>query len=110
MREMHHIVCLVFNREDEYSCRRAYQLICTLIDEPAQGGWGEYRTYLALMDQIAQTYNFNNNAYMRLNTLIKNALDPEGILAPAKNGIWPKNYKAEDFAVVLALAAPRSHL
>ncbi|KAL7765018.1 hypothetical protein ACKLNR_002934 [Fusarium oxysporum f. sp. zingiberi] len=62
MREMHHIVCLVFNREDEDSCRRAYQLICTLIDEPAQRGWGEYRTHLALMDQIAQTYSFNNNA------------------------------------------------
>ncbi|EXK43432.1 hypothetical protein FOMG_02390 [Fusarium oxysporum f. sp. melonis 26406] len=25
-------------------------------------GWGEYRTHLALMDQIAQTYSFNNNA------------------------------------------------
>ncbi|KAM0228650.1 hypothetical protein ACHAP5_011893 [Fusarium lateritium] len=110
MREMHHIVCLVFNREDEDSCRRAHRLICTLIDEAAKRGWGEYRTHLALMDQIAQTYNFNNNAQMHLNTLIKNALDPKGILAPGKNGIWPQNYRAEDFAVIPPVVAPSPRL
>ncbi|SPJ81807.1 related to 4-cresol dehydrogenase flavoprotein subunit [Fusarium torulosum] len=110
MREMHHIVCLVFNREDEDSCRRAHQLIRTLIDEAAKRGWGEYRTHLALMDQIAQTYNFNNNAQMHLNTLIKNSLDPKGILAPGKNGIWPQNYKAEDFVVVPKSEVPGPRL
>jgi len=51
------------------------------------------------MDQIAATYNFNDNAQMKLNEKIKNALDPKGILSPGKNGIWPARYKAEDFAV-----------
>ncbi|KAJ4209719.1 hypothetical protein NW759_013363 [Fusarium solani] len=102
MREMHHIVCLVFDRADEDSCRRAHQLISTLIDDAARKGWGEYRTHLALMDQIAGTYNFNNNAQMHLNTLIKNALDPKGIIAPGKNGIWPKNYDPKKFAVAPA--------
>ena len=41
-------------------------------------------------DQIANTYNFNNNAQMKLNETIKHALDPKGVLAPGKNGIWPK--------------------
>ena len=133
MREMHHIVCIVFDRKDEESCKRAHWLICTLIDDAAKMGWGEYRTHIALMgkfkffsvtvprrkkdgnadrlpDQIAKTYNFNNNAQMKLNETIKNALDPKGILAvsspdsvpqtangqaltkpqPGKNGIWPK--------------------
>jgi FAD/FMN-containing dehydrogenase len=99
MREMHHIVCLVFDRKDPDSKRRAHQLIRTLIDDAAKEGWGEYRTHLALMDQIANTYNFNDNAQMKLNETIKNALDPKGILAPGKNGIWPKSYDKKAWAV-----------
>ncbi|GAJ15010.1 unnamed protein product, partial [marine sediment metagenome] len=81
MREMHHIVCIVFDKKDHDSRRRAHLLIKTLIDDAAARGWGEYRTHLALMDQIASTYNFNNNSMMKLNETIKNALDPKGILA-----------------------------
>ena len=44
------------------------------------------------MDQIANTYNFNDNAQMKLNEQIKNSMDPKGILAPGKNGIWPQSY------------------
>jgi hypothetical protein len=51
------------------------------------------------MDQIANTYNFNDNAQMKLNETIKNALDPKGILAPGKNGIWPKSYDKKAWAV-----------
>ncbi|KIY01585.1 uncharacterized protein Z520_03137 [Fonsecaea multimorphosa CBS 102226] len=92
MREMHHIVCIVFDRRDEDSKRRAHKLISTLVDDAAKRGWGEYRTHLALMDQVAATYNFNGNALMKLNETVKNALDPKGILAPGKNGIWPQTY------------------
>lgn len=79
MREMHHIVCIVFNRSSADSRRRAHWLIWTLITNCVAHGWGEYRTHLALMDQIANTYNFNDNAQMKLNEMIKNALDPKGI-------------------------------
>ncbi|CZR63770.1 related to 4-cresol dehydrogenase flavoprotein subunit [Phialocephala subalpina] len=95
MREMHHIVCLVFNRNDAGQKERVHKLIRTLIVDCAAHGWGEYRTHLALMDQIAETYNFNDNAQMKLNEKIKNALDPNGILAPGKNGIWPATYNKE---------------
>ncbi|OJJ38082.1 hypothetical protein ASPWEDRAFT_168015 [Aspergillus wentii DTO 134E9] len=92
MREMHHIVCIVFNRKDPASKQKAHWLIKTLIADCAEHGWGEYRTHLALMDQIAETYNWNNNALMRFNETVKNALDPRGILAPGKNGVWPSTY------------------
>lgn len=99
MREMHHIVCIVFDREDPDSKRRAHAMIKVMIDDAARMGWGEYRTHLALMDQIAATYSFNGNAQMKLNETLKNALDPNGILAPGKNGIWPKSYDAKDWKI-----------
>ncbi|TQB69055.1 hypothetical protein MPDQ_002383 [Monascus purpureus] len=52
----------------------------------------QYRTHLAVMDQIAGTYNWNNNIQMRFNETIKNYLGPKGIIAPGKNGIWPETY------------------
>jgi hypothetical protein len=92
MREMHHIVCIVFNREDDEQKKKVVWLIKTLIDDCAKQGWGEYRTHLAAMDQIMDTYSFNNNVFRRFNETIKNAVDPNGILAPGKSGIWPKQY------------------
>ena len=41
----------------------------------------------------------HSNAQMKLNCAIKNALDPKGILAPGKNGIWPQNYNPSDWKV-----------
>lgn len=99
MREMHHIVCIVFNRKDPDSRRRAHWLIKTLIDDAVARGWGEYRTHLAVMDQIAKTYSWNDHAQLRLNEKIKEALDPKGILSPGKNGVWPKRMNAEDYKV-----------
>jgi len=32
---------------------------------------------------------------LRLNETVKDALDPNGILAPGKQGIWPKIYRSE---------------
>lgn len=44
------------------------------------------------MDQIAETYNWNENILMKFNERIKNAVDPKGILAPGKSGVWPAAY------------------
>ena len=51
------------------------------------------------MDQVAETYDFNDNAKMKLDEQLKNALDPKGILAPGKNGVWPKNYNREEWRI-----------
>jgi len=95
MREMHHVVEVVFDRSDPDSRRRAHLCVKEMIHEAAAQGWGEYRTHLAVMDDVAETYSFNDNINMKLNECIKDALDPKGIVAPGKNGVWPASYRRE---------------
>jgi 4-cresol dehydrogenase (hydroxylating) len=47
------------------------------------------------MDAVAETYDFNNHAMRRLNERVKDAVDPHGIIAPGKSGIWPSAYRQE---------------
>jgi 4-cresol dehydrogenase (hydroxylating) len=94
-REMHHVVALVFDRTDPATKRRAHELFRVLVDEAAAAGYGEYRTHLAFMDQIAGTYHWGDRAGARLNELLKDALDPNGILAPGKQGIWPRHLRGK---------------
>ena len=48
------------------------------------------------MDKVAHTFDFNDHALLRLNEKLKDALDPNGILAPGKSGIWPRRYRGQD--------------
>ena len=42
------------------------------------------------MDLVADSYDWGGGALKKLNEKVKDALDPNGILAPGKSGIWPK--------------------
>ena len=93
LREMHLIVEIVFDKHNSVSRESALACLRGMVDDAAKLGYGEYRTHLALMDQVAGTYNWNDNALMKLNERIKDALDPKGILAPGKSGVWPERYR-----------------
>ena len=64
-----------------------------LIKVAAEHGWGEYRTPPAFQDAVMATYNFNNHALLRVHETIKDVLDPNGILAAGRSGIWPKHLR-----------------
>ena len=46
------------------------------------------------MDRVNATFDFNDHAQRRLNEKLKDALDPHGILAPGKQGVWPAVYRS----------------
>ena len=92
-REIHYIVNIIYDRGDADMKRRAVRLMREMIDSCAARGFGEYRTHLLFADQVARTYSWGDQALMRFNETIKDALDPNGVLAPGRNGIWPKKYR-----------------
>lgn len=73
--------------------RKNREVFKRLIKTAAEHGWGEYRTHTAFMGDIMDAYSFNNHSLLRLHETMKDALDPNGILSPGKNGIWPKGMR-----------------
>jgi 4-cresol dehydrogenase (hydroxylating) len=88
-----HITLIIFDTENEAKTRAAYDVAKQLVRECAERGYGEYRAHLDFMDLAADQYSFGDHAYRRFNETIKDALDPNGILAPGRHGIWPKDMR-----------------
>ncbi len=59
----------------------------------AARGWAEYRAPAVFQDLVSDTYAFNDHALRRLHETIKDAVDPNGILAAGRYGVWPKHIR-----------------
>lgn len=59
----------------------------------AEHGWGDYRAAPIYQDDVSATYSFNNHALRRFHEQLKDAVDPDGIIAPGRGGIWPKRFR-----------------
>ncbi len=84
MRDMHHILDMLFDRTDPEMTKAAYQCFDELITTFSAEGYGSYRTNTAFMNKVAETYDPIQRS---VNRTLKQALDPNGILAPGKSGI-----------------------
>jgi 4-cresol dehydrogenase (hydroxylating) len=96
LREMHHICLLLFDTKDPLARKETLEITRQLVNEAAAAGYGEYRTHNALMDDVMKTFKWGDGALLKFHEQIKDALDPNGIIAPGKSGIWPRRYRGQD--------------
>ncbi|WP_226634234.1 FAD-binding oxidoreductase [Novosphingobium profundi] len=88
-RHLINVNAVLLDKDDPAMMGRVDPFLRQLVADAKAQGYGEYRTHLDYMDLVASTYDFNDNALLKLNERVKNALDPAGVIAPGKSGIWP---------------------
>jgi (+)-pinoresinol hydroxylase len=87
------IMAFPISRTNVEQNRRSREAFRHLVKVAAEHGWGEYRTAPAFQDDVMAAYSYNNNALLRLHETIKDAVDPNGILAAGRSGIWPRHLR-----------------
>ena len=86
---------VLFDKDNPDMMGRVDGFFRALVADAWKQGYGEYRTHLDYMDLVASTFDFNDHALLRLNEKVKNAIDPNGVIAPGKSGIWPARLAGE---------------
>ena len=84
-----------FDINDTERVSRVFAHVRRMVAELGAMGYGEYRAHLDFMDLASDQYSFNDHAYRRFVTRIKDAVDPAGVLSPGRHGVWPSRYGAE---------------
>jgi 4-cresol dehydrogenase (hydroxylating) len=87
------LLMIMFDPRDEEERRRAYECSREIILAAASIGFGELKAHVEFMDLVADTYSAQDNGLNKTLQKIKDAVDPVGILAPGKSGIWPGNWQ-----------------
>ncbi len=83
-RDLHHIIALLFDKSDPEQEKKADACYRELVTSFGKKGWASYRTGVNSMELVAQQYGQVNRDF---NKLLKNAIDPNGVIAPGKSGI-----------------------
>ncbi|MGK0740623.1 FAD-linked oxidase C-terminal domain-containing protein [Leucobacter sp. Z1108] len=86
-----------FDTKNAEEVARAYDVAKRMVAKAGKLGYGEYRAHLHFMDTAAEQFGFNDHAQSRFNELIKDTLDPNGIIMPGKSGRWGSRFRSEGF-------------
>jgi 4-cresol dehydrogenase (hydroxylating) flavoprotein subunit len=86
-----------FDTKNEAQVHGAYEHAKRTVSAAGKLGYGEYCAHLSFMDLAADQFAFNDHAQRRFNESIKDTLDPNGIIAPGKSGIWGTRMRQAGF-------------
>jgi 4-cresol dehydrogenase (hydroxylating) len=86
-----------FDTKNPEQVEKAYSVAKRMVAEAGRRGYGEYRAHLSFMDLAADQFGFNDHALRRFNETIKDSLDPNGVIAPGKSGIWGTRMREAGF-------------
>lgn len=87
------VVEISLDLTDEAQVREAYAQLGRMVEHFGALGYSEYRAHLEIMDVASAQYSFGDHSYRRFVETIKDAIDPRGIIAPGRHGIWPAAYR-----------------
>lgn len=90
---MNHLNVILFDTSSQAQKDAVRHCFLELLDAAQKSGYSEYRAHLGFMDAVADQFDFNNHIHRRFVESLKDKIDPNGILAPGKSGIWPKKYR-----------------
>lgn len=85
VRHTEHVCDLLYDRSNAEEMQRAHECFKEALSANAAAGYGVYRTNTGFMDQAAESYGPAQRAF---NKKLKRALDPNGVIAPGKSGIY----------------------
>ncbi|KAH8594526.1 hypothetical protein B0O99DRAFT_513907 [Bisporella sp. PMI_857] len=82
------IELVVFKPAEGERCSALYE---ALLEDAVQQGYSEYRTHVDYMDIISHHFDFNKGTLRKHLQVLKDVLDPNGVVSPGKSGIWNSN-------------------
>ena len=87
------LALISFDKSDPAQRASVGELFPRLIADAAGASYASYRAHVDFMDLIADQYDWGDHAARHLQQTIKDAVDPNGILSPGKQGIWPSSVR-----------------
>lgn len=79
--------------EDASENARLRHDFARMIEICSEHGWLEYRVHPAWQDKVRGYYDFGDNALLKVTERLKDAVDPKGIIAAGRYGIWPAHLR-----------------
>ncbi|RKK94422.1 hypothetical protein BFJ68_g9914 [Fusarium oxysporum] len=79
----------VFDKSNKKAREGGRRVVKALLAEAELNGFANYRSHVQHMDAVQNLYSYNGHIYRRFVETLKAAVDPNGILSPGKQGIWP---------------------